>query len=294
MIEFLQLFLSGIMTGSLYALLGISIVLVYKATRVVSLAHGQILAFGALLVWMSLLYWGLPLWLALIIGLFMAGIIGLAVERFALRPLIGQPLHAAFLMTVAVYAALDGIFQLILKGETKAYPAFLPREPIMIGEIFIPQVQFLSFLIALVLIGVLALFFQYTRTGLAMRVTAEDHIIAQSLGIRVKVVFSLIWFISAVVAGITGILLASILDISFVLPFIAFKGLVVAMFGGLESFSGAIVAGILLGIFENLASGYVDPFVGGGSREIVAYVMLLFILLVRPYGLFGLRRIERL
>jgi branched-chain amino acid transport system permease protein len=293
MIEFIQLLISGIMIGALYSLLGIAIVLVYKATRVVSLAHGQILTFGALLVWMSLVYWGLPPWLCFLIGLAMAAIIGLAIERFTLRPLIGQPLHSAFIMTVAVYAALDGILQLILKGETKAYPAFFPRAPVQLGEIMIPQVQIWGFFIGLVVVVFLALFFQFTRTGLAMRVTAEDHTIAQNLGIRVRLIFSLIWLISGLVAGVSGILLASILDISFVLPFVAFKGLVVALFGGLESLPGAIVAGLLLGIFESFASGYIDPLVGGGSREVIAFVMLLFILLVRPYGLFGLRRIER-
>jgi len=294
MAEFLQLFVGGIMVGALYALLGLAIVLVFKATRIVSLAHGELLAFGAFFLWFFLVQLKLPLWLAFALVIITSFIMGWLVERLTLRPLIGQPLTAAFLMTVAVYAAMDGVFQLWLKGETKVYPPIFPQVPIELGPLYIPPVQWVSFIVALVSVVLLALFFKYTRTGLAMRVTAEDHTVAQNLGVRVKMIFSLVWMISAVVAAISGVLLASLLDVSFQLPLVAFKGLVVAMFGGLDSFLGAILGGLILGVFESLSSGYLDPYVGGGSREVAAFVLLLLILMIRPYGLFGLKRIERL
>ena len=292
--EFLQLLVGGIMIGALYALLGLSIVLVFKATQVVSLAHGELLAFGGFFLWFFLVQLHMPLWLALFLVLVASFVLGWLVERVTLRPLIGQPLTTAFLMTVAVYAAMDGIFQLWLKGETKVYPSIFPNLPLELGPVFIPPVQWVSFVVAVVMVVLLTLFFRYTRTGLAMRVTAESHTVAQSLGVRVKMVFSLVWMVSAAVAAVSGVLLASLLDVNFQLPLVAFKGLVVALFGGLESFTGAILAGLILGVFESLSSGYLDPYVGGGSREVAAFLLLLFILVVKPYGLFGLERIERL
>ena len=294
MANFLELFTSGIMVGALYTLLGVAVVLVYKATRVVSLAHGQILAFGAVFLWFLLAAWHFPLWLALLVTALLAVVLGFLVERLTLRPLIGQPLASAFIMTLAVYYALDGILQLWLKGTTQAYPRFFPATLLRLGPLAISQVQIWSFAIAFVLVAGLALFFRRTRMGLAMRVTAEDHTVAQNLGVNVKAVFSVVWMISALVAAGSGILLGVILDVNFQLALVAFKGLVVALFGGLESLPGAIVAGLLLGLFESLSAGYLDPLVGGGSREVAAFIMLLFILLVRPYGLFGLQRIERL
>lgn len=297
--EFLQILITGILIGGLYALLGVAIVLVCKATRVVSLAHGQFLAWGALFVYLFQTQANLPIWLCIIIALAIAAVMGFLVERFTQRPLIGQPLFAAFLITFATFVFLDGIMQILLKGETKAYmPPLLPQESFHLGSIHISQPLLWSFLIALIVFGLIFAFFRYTRSGLAMRITAEDHMVAQSMGIMVKNIFTMIWVISAVVAAVTGILLATRLDITFLLPLVSFKGLVVALFGGLESIGGALVAGLILGIVESLAAGYIEPLsIAGmrfvGVREVAAFVLLLIVLLVKPYGLFGLVRIER-
>ncbi len=293
MTQLLQLVMTGLAVGGIYALLGAAIVLVYKGTRVVSLAHGQLLAFGALFFWIFLVSLHLHPLLSLLLALVLSLLMGLIVERLTLRPLIGQPLFAAFLMTFAIYVALDGILMLVLKGQTRAYPAFLPEVSLQLGGVMVPPEQLWGFLIALLFFFLLAAFFKYTKIGLAMRATAEDHQLAQSTGISVKGIFSLIWMISAVVAAISGITLASMMDVSYLLPIIGFKGLVVALFGGLDSLPGALVAGLTLGVLEYLSAGYLDPVLGGGVKEVSAYVMLLFILLVRPYGLFGLKRIER-
>jgi len=291
MTEFLQLVITGLGVGGIYALLGAAIVLVYKATRVVSLAHGQLLAFGALFFWIFLVLLHLHPLLSLLLALVLSLLMGLIVERVTLRPLIGQPLFAAFLMTFAIYVALDGIMLLVMKGESRALS--LPSSTLQLGGVMLSDKYLWGFLAALLVFIALAAFFKYTRIGLAMRATAEDHQLAQSTGISVKRIFSLIWIISAMVAAISGIALANITDVNYLLPLIGFKALVVALVGGLESLPGALVAGLILGVVEYLCAGYLDPVLGGGVKEVAAYVMLLFILLVRPYGLFGLKRIER-
>lgn len=294
MTEFLQLLVTGLMEGGLYALLAASIVLVYKSTQVASLAHGQILAFGAIFLYFFFGILDLPFVLALLLALACTGALGFLIERTTLRPLIGQPLFASFLVTFAVFMLFDGIFQLIVKGETMTIPAFIPKGTMLWGAIKVPVGQLISFAAALVLFGILGLMFRYTKIGLGLRASAEDHQLAQSTGISVKQIFSIIWVLSSVVACISGVATANVTDIYYTLPQMGIKGLIVALFGGLESIPGALVGGLLLGVLENISAGYLDPLVGGGMKEVAAYIMLLLILLIRPYGLFGLVRIERI
>ncbi len=294
MSEFFQLLILGLLEGGLYAIVAAAMVLVYKSTHVVSLAHGQLMAFGALAFWFALLHLKVPLIIALLIALAFAGLLGLIVERFAMRPLIGQPLFAAFLTTFAVFLVFDGIFQLILKGEATSFAKYLPGGTVSIAGVSVAVTQVVSFVISLLIFLGLALFFRYTKMGLGMRATAEDHQLAQSTGIAVRSIFSYIWVFSALVAGIAGIALANVMDIYYPLPYLGIKGLTVALVGGLESLPGALLAGLLLGVLENISAGYLDPIVGGGVKEVAAYVLLLVILLVKPYGLLGLVRIERI
>jgi branched-chain amino acid transport system permease protein len=294
MTEFLQLISMGLLEGGLYALLAASIVLVYKSTQVASLAHGQILAFGAIFFYLFYATLGLPLILAVLLAFIASGIMGLAIERVTLRPLIGQPLFASFLVTFAVFMLFDGVFQLLIKGLAWSLPRFLPEGTFHVGAINVPKNQFFSFIGALILFGILGILFRYTKIGLGLRASAEDHQLAQSTGISVKQIFSVIWIISAMVACVGGIATANITDIYYTLPQMGIKGLTVALFGGLESIPGALLGGLLLGVLENVSAGYLDPVVGGGVKEVAAYVMLLLILLIRPYGLFGLVRIERI
>jgi len=294
MTEFLQLLISGLMEGGLYALLAASIVLVYKSTQVASLAHGQILAFGAIFLYIFLATLHLPLVIALILAFAATALMGLLIERTTLRPLIGQPLFSSFLVTFAVFMLFDGIFQLIVKGGTLTIPHFLPAGTLHAGALMVPAGQLCSFIAALILFGILGLMFRYTKVGLGLRASAENHQLARSTGISVKQIFSTSWVISALVACVAGIATANVTDIYYTLPQMGIKGLIVALFGGLESIPGALIGGIILGILENLSAGYLDPVVGGGLKEVAAYIMLLLILLIKPYGLFGLVRIERI
>jgi branched-chain amino acid transport system permease protein len=282
------------MEGGLYAMVAAGIVLVYKSTRVVSLAHGQLMAFGALAFWFLLVESSLPFVPALVLGLACSAAFGWVVERLYMRPLIGQPLFAAFLATFAVFLTLDGIFQLILKGEAKSFSQFLPSGTATIYGVLLPITQLVSLGVCIFLFAGLALFYRFTKIGLGMRATAEDHQLAQSCGVTVRFIFSAIWVLSAMVAGVAGIALANVTDIYYPLPYMGIKGLIVALVGGLDSLPGALLAGLLLGILENISAGYLDPVVGGGVKEVAPYVLLLFVLLVKPYGLLGLVRIERI
>ncbi len=292
--KFFQLAITGMMVGGLYAMVAAAIVLVYKATHVVSLAHGQIMSFGALFFWLALVAFQFPILLAFPTALGLGILLGWAIERWAMRPLIGQPLFAAFLTTFAIFIFMDGAFQLGLKGSALSYSSFFPGGMVSIASIPLPLTQVISFGVALMMFFALALFFRYTRVGLGMRATAEDHQLAQSTGISVRSIFTSIWVISAVVATIAGVAMANVMDIHYPLPYVGIKGLIVALVGGLESLTGALLAGLLLGLLENVSSGYLDPLVGGGVKEVAAYVLLLLILLIKPYGLFGLVRIERI
>lgn len=294
MIAFLQNSVTGLMIGSLYALVAAGIVLVYKSTHVVSLAHGQLVAFGALFFWFFLGGLGLPFYVGLIPAFVLTALLGLAIERVALRPLIGQPLLAAFLMTFAIFIALEGVFVLYLKGETRTLPPFLPGGDLELAGLSLPINQLIGFCVALLLFGAVSLIFKYTKLGLGMRATAEDHRLAQGTGIVVKTIFSYIWILSGIVAAIAGIATANVMDIYYMLPYIGINGLIVAICGGLDSLMGALIVGLLLGVVENVGAAYLDPLVGGGIKDVAGYVVLLLVLLIRPYGLFGLVKIERI
>lgn len=291
---FLDLSLNGLIIGGLYALVALAIVLVCKATEVVSLAHGQLLAFGALFFYIGYVLLGLPLWVSWILGLAMGALLGFLVERVCMRPLIGQPLFSGFLMTFAVFMVLDGIFALILKGEAWGFRDFLPKGELYVLGARVPVGGLYSLGISILVFLLTAAFFRYTKIGLGMRATAESHQLAQSVGINVRTIFSLVWILSAVVAVVAGVMLARYYDIRFMLTLVAFKGLVVAIVGGLDSLLGAIVGGLFLGWVEHVAAGYLDPIVGGGVMEVAGYIILLLVLLVKPYGFFGLVRIERI
>ncbi len=294
MSEFFQYLFLGLLEGGLYAIVAASVVLVYKSTHVLSLAHGQIMAFGAVAFWFALWHLNTSIIVAVVIALVFSGFLGWFIERVAMRPLIGQPEFAAFLATFAIFLIFDGIFQLILKGEAKSFAKFLPKGVVSLASVPLSVTQLTSFAVSILLFIGLAIFFRYTKMGLGMRASAEDHQLAQGTGISVRLIFSYIWIISALVAAIAGIALANVMDIHSPLPYLGIKSLIVALVGGLESLLGALLAGLLLGVLENVAAGYLDPIVGGGVKEVAAYILLLFILLIKPYGLLGLVRIERI
>lgn len=291
---FLQLVMSGIMTGGIYALIALGFVVVWKATGVFNFAQGEIVMVSAYICWALVVQLGLPLGVSFLLTFLIAAGIGLLVERFALRPLIGQPVLAAMMVTLALIAVLDGLVTVIWGSRQEVLPDFFPRQPLHLGSIMISQQLLVGFGIALALFVLFVLFFQRSKMGLGMRATAEDHQVSMSLGIRVSTSFAMSWVIACIVAAVGGILLGSINGVNMNLGFLGLKAFPVVILGGLDSIQGAIVAGLLVGVLEKLATGYIDPFVGGGFAEIFPFIILLFVLLVRPYGLFGTKKIERI
>jgi branched-chain amino acid transport system permease protein len=236
----------------------------------------------------------IPVWLVFLAILAFAATMGLILERVAIRPLIGQPLLSLIMMTLALSVILRGFQSLFWGGVPRKMPDFIPFQAFNIGPVHISPKHFFAFLTAVLLVALLTAFFRWTKPGLNMRAVAEDHQVAQAVGIRVRQVFSLTWIISAVLATVAGLLLSNIQS---VYPELWLYGLVafaVAILGGLDSIAGAIIGGLILGISEALAAAYLDPLVGGGMQQGFAFIILLLILIIKPYGFFGLKRIERI
>lgn len=296
---FLSLSISGIMVGAIYGLIAIGFVVLFKSSGILNLAQGEFVILGAYICWTSFAFLGLPLWLSFILTIIASVILGMLIERIAMRPLIGQPLLAIIMMTIVLSAGLKGVAVLFWSGEVAGLNIF-PLEPVNIVGVPISQNLLWSF--GLAMLGVISfwLYFQYTRSGLAMRAVAEDHQASRSAGVRIESVFAISWIIAALVGGLGGILLATTAGVGLHLGALGLKVLPVVILGGLESIPGAIVAGLIIGVVENLAVGYLDPIivnwgmVAGGLKEVVPFMVMLLILMIKPHGLFGLTRIERI
>jgi len=293
--KFLQFLVSGIMIGGIYGLVALGLVLVYKSSRVLNLAHGGFLMMLAWLCWSFAAQLGLPIWLSILLVLAISVLAGLGVERFILRPLIGQPILAIIIVTLALGYFLEGVAIMAWGADTKGMPEFISREAIWLGPVSIAQHYLWAFGIAIFLFVLLILFFRYTKLGLGMQIVSEDQQVARSLGISVKNVFAQSWAFALVIAAISGILYASLKAVNNSIALVGLtKALPVMLLGGLESLPGALVGGIIVGIFEIVGGGYIDPLVGGGFTDVIPLILMLIILLVRPYGIFGWKRIERI
>ncbi|UCC59725.1 MAG: branched-chain amino acid ABC transporter permease [Dehalococcoidia bacterium] len=289
---FLQFFISGILNGGIYALIGIGLVLIFKASGIFNFAVGQLLLVGAFATWAFLKWLELPVWLSVLLAMVVAALVGLIIERLVTRPLIGQPVLSAVMALLALSVMLKGVFAFIFGPATVSYPAdVLPGTPVSLsGASFSGELTW-GFLIAVIVFGIVTLLFYRSRIGLAMRGTAEDHQLAQATGINVKHIFAITWMAAVLVAAIGGIIIGSKVGIGIhFTPLLGVKVIPVVLFGGLESIKGCFVAGLIVGILESIVGGYVDP----NLMVITPYAILLLVLLFRPYGLFGQKRIERI
>lgn len=293
--EFFQAIASGLVVGSLYSLVGVGIVVIYKSTHVFNFAQGGLLMVGAYLAWCFMEQAGMPIWLGLICGLGAAVVIGFLIERFGMRRLVGQPILSLIIVTLALEALIDGTVTLFWGDrEYNVFPEFIPPEPVELFNIILSLQHIIIFVITVVVIGLFILFFNYSKWGLDMRAVAEDHQASMCMGISTKVVFIMAWVIATLLAYIGGVLLGSINGVSTTLNTIAGNCFPVVLLGGLESIPGVLIAGLIVGILEYLSGLYFDPIVGASTREIVPYIILILVLIIRPYGLFGLERIERI
>jgi len=291
--EFLGFATSGILVGALYSIVALGVVLIFKTTQVFNLAQGEMLLIGTWLGWAAIAWWHLPIWLAFIVALVLSAVVGMVIERFVMRPMVGQPLMAMIMITIGILSVLRGISLYFWGGPTQAFPRMFPAEGLQIGALSVSLQHLYAAGIAVILVVLTYAYFRYTRGGLAMRAMAEDHQVAQSVGLSVTRGFSRAWMLSAIVATAGGILLGSTVGVDFSLSDIGLKAFPVVMLGGFESIPGVLLAGPIMGLCEFLGAGYVDPLVGGGIGEIMPFVVMLIVLLFRPYGLFGYKTIER-
>lgn len=293
---FLQLVISGFALGMVYALVAIGFVLILKCSNVFNIAQGHFVMIGGYVGYTFLVTFGLPVWASLLLSIVVAIIMGLLIERLTLRPLVGQPVLAVVMMTLALATILEGVATLVWGGEYKAYHGVLPTVTLQLAELSIPPEMTIGLMVSIGAVVILVLFFRYTKIGLAMRATAEDEQVVQSAGIRVTTVYALSWVIASVVGVIAGILLGGISGVMVEMNTVGLKALAVALLGGMDSIGGAIVAGITLGVLENVAAGYLDPLLpaGGGLANVLPFIVIIIVLIFRPHGLFGLVEIERI
>ena len=293
---FLQLVVTGLALGMVYALVSIGFVIILKCSDAFNIAQGHFVLLGGYLGYTFLIPFGLPIWGTLVMAVIAAIIMGLLIERLTLRPLVGQPVLAVIMMTIALASLLEGLATLFWGGEYKAYHGVLPTLPLKLGEISIPSETSIGLIVSIATVAILMLFFRYTKIGLAMRATAEDLQVVQSVGIRATTVYAVSWVIACVVGVIGGILLGGVSGVMTPLADVGLKAFAVVLLGGVNSIGGAIFAGIILGVLENIAAGYLDPLLpaGGGLAHVFPFIIIIIVLIFRPYGLFGLIRIERI
>ena len=297
---FLQLVVTGVMLGSIFALVALGWVLIYKCSGVLNLAMGELTMIGGYVclgLYQKFVTF-MPVNTAFVIaiaGTMVIGLIlGLLTERIFLRKMIGEPILAVIMVTVGLSFFFKGMVFIIWDTDTQV---FLPRvfsiEPIVLLGVTVGSVYLWSFVAAMVLMVIFMCFFKFTRWGLSMQACADDEMAALSLGVSAKFVYALAWGIAFMAAGVGGTLLGNINGLNYSVSSLGLLVLPVVVFGGLNSIPGAIVGGITIGILQNLTGGYLDYYFPGGIKEIAPFIFMVIFLLFKPYGLWGWERIER-
>ncbi|ABI62385.1 branched-chain amino acid ABC transporter permease [Granulibacter bethesdensis] len=283
---FLAVLTGGLLSGVMYALVALGFVLIYKASGVLNFAQGSMLLFAAL-TYVSLVERGLPVWLAVLVTLLALILLGSAIERFVLRPLIGRPSIVLFMATLGVSYFIEGASQLVWGSDVHALSLGISDSPVSLGGVLVSRLDLVAAAVAGVLVTVLALFFQYTPAGLAFRAVADDQRAALAIGLRLTRIWALVWAVAGGVALVAGLLWGARLGVQFSLSLVVLRALPVLVLGGFGSIPGAIAGGLLIGAAEKLAQVYLGDVLGNGIESWFAYVLALVVLLIRPNGLFG-------
>jgi branched-chain amino acid transport system permease protein len=293
--EFLiQLVLNGLVVGTLYGVVAMSFVVIYKATQVVNFAQGELLLVGAWVCWALLTKYQLPLYVGLPLSLVFMFVFGLAIQVVMLRPLLGEPIVSVIMVTIALSAVLQAALKWIFGVDSQPFPPVFASQSVNLLGLQIQTVYLMSIAVAGTIMIGMAWFFRVTRFGLAMRATAFDQQVAQSLGVSVKSVFAMAWAISATVSALAGVIVAIVNGMSSGLSAYGIKVFPAVILGGLDSIGGAVAGGIAIGLLENLAHYLDSEFLHWGNLyEVAPFYVLIVILMIRPYGLFGTTDIER-
>jgi len=292
--QLLQFLITGIAVGMVYALIALGFALIWKSSSVANLALGQIVLVSSWFTYSMLVQAQFPLWLAFPLVVLFALALGWTIERFTLRPLIAQPILALITVTLGIGYFIEGVVTFIWPWSVDALPRLFPREVIHLGPAVVSQEYAWVVGICLTIFALLTLFFRYHKMGIAMRATADDQMAVQACGIPVTAVFSRSWMFACVVAAIGGILISSIGGITHGLVETGLKAFSVVILGGLDSFVGAVIAGPIIGLCESLGGGYLTPFLWAGVKDIIPFVIIIIVMIIKPYGLFGEVRIERI
>jgi branched-chain amino acid transport system permease protein len=300
----LEVLLGGLMAGVLYSLVALGFVLIFKASGVFNFAQGAMVLFAALAV--ARLAEKMPLWAAILIAVAIMVALAFVIERLVLRPLVNQEAVALLMATLGLAYFLDGFGQTVWGSDIYSIDLGIAREPVMImekviqGGILINRDDVAAAVVAVLLVGALALFFQRTATGRALRAVADDHQAAQSIGIPLNRIWVIVWSVAGVTAIVAGVIWGGKLGVQFSISQVALKALPVVILGGFTSVPGAIIGGLIIGVGEKMAEVFLGPplvkvfdLAGGGIENWFAYVLALLFLLVRPEGLFGERHIDR-
>ncbi|HEY9539283.1 MAG TPA: branched-chain amino acid ABC transporter permease [Kiloniellaceae bacterium] len=296
---FLEVLLAGLLQGVLYALVALGFVLIFKASGIFNFAQGSMVLFAALTL-VGFIGMGLHWTLAFIVTAGVMVLLAMVVEKVVLRPLVNQPHIILFMATIGIFYFLDGFGQMLWGSDVKMLDIGITKETTFIlegvfeGGILVNGFDLVAALVGAVLVAVLAVFFQYTRVGRALRAVADDHQAALSVGIPLKTIWVIVWSVAGIVALVAGIMWGSKAGVQFSLALIALKALPVLILGGFTSIPGAIVGGLIIGAGEQVAEVFLGPLVGGAIQEWFAYMLALIFLLFRPQGLFGERIIERI
>jgi branched-chain amino acid transport system permease protein len=293
---FFQLVISGIVVGSIYALSALGFVLIYKSSRVLNIAHGQIIASGAFITYALTVWVGIHIAVSFILSMIITFFLAMSVERVFLRRLIGEPIISVIMVTIGLMSIIDGIIYMTPFGaENFSFPEFLPKEPIAFWGVSISWTQMVGVIITFIMIGAFTWFFKASTVGISMRAVSDDQFASMSIGISVPKVFGLAWATAGLSAAAAGGIIGNITGLNFdVLHSFGIIVFPVVIVGGLDSIFGAIVAGIIMGLIQQFAAGYLDGNWGlFGTADVLPYVILLIILLIKPHGLFGIHEIER-
>ena len=290
----LQLIVNGLILGTLYGVVAMCFTLIYKASQVVNFAQGEFLLIGAWVCWWLLADFQLPFWLAFLVTLAFMMAFGILLQVVVLKPMIGEPIISVIMVTIGLSIFFQAMMKWIFGVIVQPFPPIFAAESIDIFGLNVQPAYLLSLVISLVIMGGFAVFFKYSRLGLAMRATAFNQQVAQSMGISVQRMFALSWAISAMVSALAGVVFGMVNGVSSALSLFGIKVFPAVILGGLDSIVGAIVGGLIIGLLENLAE-YVDGqwLNIGNLYNIAPFYVLVIILMIRPYGLFGTEKIER-
>jgi len=286
---FLQLTLTGLTNGAILALAALGFVLIYKASDVINFAQGEFLLIGAYLIYAMMVQFGLHWTLGMVITLLIAILLGVLIERLILRPMIGEPLISVIMVTIGLSSLLRAVVSTIWGNLPQAFPSFIPTQAVQILGAKVGADRLWAIGIAMLMLLVFNLFFSKSKEGIAMRAVADDQTAALSMGISVSHIFAWAWALAAVSAAIAGALVANIVGVGPELSNFGLRVFPVVILGGLDSIPGAIIGGIIIGLLEAYTGGYI----GQGLNQVLPFIILILILMIRPYGLFGKEIIER-